>query len=313
MNLATLLDPDKTLFIIGNGFDIAHGVASQYTAFRDFLEKRHSNVLSLFNFYINDENLWSDFETALGKLDVNAMINEVNLDMWLDDYEAYDGESSVASFYAAIESAASPAIQLSTELPEEFRRWVETLQVGNEKRPYEGMIVDGKVLNFNYTEFIETLYGVSSEHVCYIHGCRRKVKGQPKEELIIGHRPEEIIAKNIQLKRSKLLLPSHKRSLIKMAANMASEYLSWYDSSTTKNCQKIIENHREFFDGLSGITDVVVIGHSLSPVDWDYFREVIKRASPEGWHISYHKDEDLKRVEAFVNEMQIRDYKTFRV
>ena len=178
-------------------------------------------------------------ETALGKLNVNAMINEINLDMWLDDYDAYDGDSSVASYYAAIESATSPAIQLSTELPEKFRRWVETLQVGNKKRPYEGMIADGKVLNFNYTEFIESLYGVSTEHVCYIHGCRRKVKGQPKEELIIGHRPEEIVAKNVQLKKSKLPLPSYKRSLIKMAANMASEYLSWYDSSTTKNVGRL--------------------------------------------------------------------------
>ena len=89
--MKTYFDPDKTLYIIGNGFDIAHGVASQYTAFRVFLEKRHSNVLDLFDFYINDKTLWSDFETALGKLNVNAMINEINLDMWFDDYDAYAG------------------------------------------------------------------------------------------------------------------------------------------------------------------------------------------------------------------------------
>ena len=47
----------------------------------------------------------------------------------------------------------------------------------------------GKVLCFNYTEFVEQLYGIPEENVCYIHGCRRKKKGRPRERLVLGHMP----------------------------------------------------------------------------------------------------------------------------
>ncbi|HHV19544.1 MAG TPA: hypothetical protein GXZ27_12010 [Thermoanaerobacterales bacterium] len=38
-----LADPDTTLFVIGNGFDIMHGVPSSYYNFRDTIGK--NNIL----------------------------------------------------------------------------------------------------------------------------------------------------------------------------------------------------------------------------------------------------------------------------
>ena len=59
-----------------------------------------------------------------------------------------------------------------------------------------------------------------------------------------------------------------------MAQNNAIDMAVQYDNSFTKKCSEIIRTKAHFFCGLSNIQNVVVIGHSLSPVDWDYFVKI---------------------------------------
>lgn len=35
----------KTLYIIGNGFDLAHGLSTSYWKFREYLEREHQEFL----------------------------------------------------------------------------------------------------------------------------------------------------------------------------------------------------------------------------------------------------------------------------
>ena len=39
---------ERTLYVFGNGFDIAHGIKTPYSAFREFLEKEHEEFLTTF-------------------------------------------------------------------------------------------------------------------------------------------------------------------------------------------------------------------------------------------------------------------------
>ena len=45
----------QTLFIFGNGFDIAHGIKTPYSAFREFLKENHESFLTTFEnvYFIN--------------------------------------------------------------------------------------------------------------------------------------------------------------------------------------------------------------------------------------------------------------------
>lgn len=58
------------LYIIGNGFDIAHNIKSKYVDFRRFMEtsREYDDLLYMLEeFYDNTEvDLWSEFEEALG-------------------------------------------------------------------------------------------------------------------------------------------------------------------------------------------------------------------------------------------------------
>jgi len=72
---------DWRLFIIGNGFDLAHGMATRYGDFNRWLIKneRYDVIQELQSAYPakmgNDFLLWSDFEAALGQYDIEKVFN----------------------------------------------------------------------------------------------------------------------------------------------------------------------------------------------------------------------------------------------
>lgn len=69
-----------------------------------------------------------------------------------------------------------------------LHRWINTIHY---KRRFRNKLLhldkDAKFLNFNYTIFLETEYGIPHENICYIHGCRKDKIGS----LIIGHGDDE--------------------------------------------------------------------------------------------------------------------------
>ena len=97
----------------------------------------------------------------------------------------FDEDSGAAEYYMALEMAAEPMRSITEELEKKFRRWIEKLEIGTHDRPLKSIFHDDKVLCFNYTEFVEELYGVSKSNVCYIHGCRRKKRGHQKRKINI--------------------------------------------------------------------------------------------------------------------------------
>ena len=41
-----------------------------------------------------------------------------------------------------------------------------------------------------------------------------------------------------------------------------------------KPIEKIIDKHHSFFDGLSQVSQVIVMGHSYNEIDWPYFEKM---------------------------------------
>lgn len=145
----------QTLYIIGNDFDLMHRVPSSYYNFRDSLGK-NNNLRYDLEIALTSEDIWADFENALGTLNLNLMGSRDIVDMWLDNFGFYDDEDGgAAEFYMAVEAAAAPISNLVCNLQPTFRRWIERLEVGTDERPLNGLIQpQGKVLDFNYTEFV---------------------------------------------------------------------------------------------------------------------------------------------------------------
>ena len=308
---------DRVLYILGNGFDLMHRVRSNYYAFRDTLGK-HNQLRFMLENYLTPEDIWADFEDALAHFNISAMGNRFLVGEWLDLFEAFDEDAGFAEFSMACEAAANPILTVVEELPRRFRKWVETLAIGTDDRPLQDMFRNGKVLCFNYTEFVETLYGISEENVCYIHGCRRKKKYHPKEKLILGHLSgasedeyDFVDDSPVQTK------DPYKLYMIEAAQENVMRLISESDEALTKNCDDIIAEHKAFFMGLSDIEDIIVIGHSFSAVDWAYFSEIatsLSDARGVHWYFGCHGLRDLNSLEKLLKELRIErsDVSVFR-
>lgn len=307
----TLAEPSKSLVVIGNGFDIMHGAKSSY---RDFQKTvgRNSTLRFYMETYLDVDDLWADLEESLGRLNYSAFLTPEIIDMWLDDFGAYDPEAQAADFFAAVETAIAPTFEIPAELNKRFGKWVKTLTVNTDSRPFSMLHGDYRVLCFNYTEFIEELYGAKPENVCYIHGCRKNRKRGKPDELILGHRPgmENEQWDKVRLKPYRFKDP-YKRYIMEAALETAAREAAWYDESTTKNCDDIIKAHSRFFDGLYDVREIYIIGHSLSEVDHPYFREICQKTDAD-WYMGFHSLADMKRLLAFVKEMHLKKVTVFR-
>lgn len=306
-----LKDPVSTLVVIGNGFDLMHGVKSSYWEFQKTIGKK-SPLRFYMETYLDTANLWSDLEDALGRLNYSMFLDPDILDLWLDSFGAYDPDAQTADFYAAVETAIAPTFEIPRELYRKLKKWVKTLSVESDNRPFAMLHGDYKVLSFNYTEFIESLYGAKPDHICYIHGCRRNRAGGKAGELVLGHKPgmEEEQWDKVKLKPVQLKDP-YKRYMLEAALETAVREALWYEETTTKKSCDIINSHRQFFDGLRDMKEIYVIGHSLSEVDYPYFTEVSKKTSAK-WFIGYHSLDDLKRLLTFIDRMELSEVSVFR-
>lgn len=305
---------DKPLYVIGNGFDLMHGARSSYYDFSKTLGKRNRLRFYLEN-YLKVDDLWADFEGALAKINVEAMCSSIAIDTFLDSMGAYEEEAGAAEFFGAAEMAADPIISMNTALKKRFRDWVCTLETNTDDRPLKDIIQTGKVLNFNYTEFIENLYGADESNICYIHGCRRKRKGFPKEELILGHKPGDSDREyEFEDRYSGIRISGNRAQVIYDAQQTALQFITEADEGLTKDCDKIIEKHSCFFAELSDINRIITIGHSLYPVDWDYFREIMDNNSAKDsirWYFGCHGIKDLVHIGNFVDHFGLDKSRVF--
>lgn len=320
VTLDSLCPPEgKTLYILGNGFDLMHRVPSSYYSFRDSLGKNSQLRIALED-YINVDDVWSDFENALAHFDIQGICNPLMADTSLDISGYFDDEDpGAAEYFMAVEQTVWPLQETVTELPSRFRKWVKTLSVGTADRPLKGLFRGGKVLSFNYTEFAEQLYDIPQEEICHIHGCRRNKKGHPNDTLVLGHIPNESDeAFDIDYQGEWMPRDRRKQVLIENVLDNALQLAYDCDEALTKDCQNIIEMHRDFFDSLKHIEEVVCIGHSFSPVDRPYFEEIIRsNLNPEKlfWDFGCYGLKDLVNLGSMISALglkrdQVRIFRT---
>ena len=68
----------------------------------------------------------------------------------------------------------------------------------------------------------------------------------------------------------------------------------------TKDYAGNIALHRAFFNGLSNVKQIITYGHSMAPVDWPYFEEIIKNVGINiPWRVSCYSADDVANTNAF--------------
>lgn len=81
-----------------------------------------------------------------------------------------------------------------------------------------------------------------------------------------------------------------------MRGNLA---IDKYFHDTSKPVREVIHLEAAFFDRLSDVSEIIILGHSFGEVDMPYFDELAKRTGDEvNWSASIHGKADLAAVDS---------------
>lgn len=295
----------KNLYIIGNGFDIYHGLDTKYQSFAKYLADIDNEIYKLFLTYyelpdisedpVTDEEYaaWATFELALADLDYVQVLEDHSdsiANPGAEDFKDGDWHTYEIEMKMIIE-------KLTGQLINNFNSFILNVN-------YPDNIEDKKInilpqslfLNFNYTETIEKYYDVSTNDICYIH----HKANIADSNIILGHGtdPANFIEKDPEPPKN-----LSEEELEQWRNNMSEQYDYSYESAKTKilsyytkafkNTENIIKQNFDFFKNLSNVENIYVLGHSISEVDIKYFETVVNTANKDAnWFVTYYSDRE---------------------
>lgn len=258
---------EKTLFIIGNGFDVAHGIKSSYNDYHDWLmQNRYYDFVSYMEsmFPCIKEGkllLWKDFEEAIGIYDPKQI--------HLKYFQGVDSYQYAKETQLRVSERIKPFVDM---IPKTMIEWARNIPGFPCAKVYEGLTQDCKYLTFNYTMVLESIYGINPNNICHIHG------RIDDDRIIVGHNhrkdPQEEDDNQLNVKMSR-------RHIVELM------------NKNEKPVMDIIQANSSFSSSLYDIDRIIVIGHSMGKVDMPYFVEISKHVKRDCiWHIYWHKPEE---------------------
>lgn len=268
------------LFIIGNGFDLEHGLRSSYEDLHNYLIEKYnidefdceppmigcdkdgaeivceSEQARLLCALINNTSpnyLWSDFENDLGKIDFSQCFND-------DCFPCYDMSDSLDKQRAHAEPNAeynAMAVHCALRnLPNIIKGWIEHIIHTDhpQKNDEFAKLINSDYdmfLNFNYTNTLENLY--DCKNVCHIHG------KFTDENIIIGHGEDSV----------DYMLDSRLPDIAKITIEDLSRLLR-------KDIFAAIDRNKDFFEKLRNakLKNIYSYGFSFNNIDLPYIKEI---------------------------------------
>lgn len=299
----------KSLYIIGNGFDIAHGLDTKYWSLRTYLAENHPEFLGLFEAMYNigciddadprvtpemikkwensvDIALWSTFEDKMGTPDFIDMMNTSQC--VLEDLNLDGGNVGIRYH---MDLYWKDQYGFINELPEYVSEWIEQVDTTDLKCKKKSLIgSQDYFLCFNYTDTLERVYNI--ENVCHIHG---SVKSIAAGDPIMGHCNKHGIEEySRNAEKADNEFSEGEASIQEAIAN--------YLASSFKDTEDIIELHSDFFSKLNEVNQIIVFGCSVGPGDRPYFLHIADNVSDDAkWIVYYHGDSEEQLKEFFLS------------
>lgn len=271
------------LYIIGNGFDIYHGIPCKYSDFKRYCENDANEMYRRLNAYYDDaDDLWSDFEKNLPNINGEALIS------WAANRNP-DWNRSWEGYYGFIDELKDEVDFLEPLLSLYFRDWIMTLNLENITPRLNLDTEDCKFLNFNYTKTLEIVYGVNGNDVTHIHGV---VDGDfPK--LFAGH------CASIDEVRERFQSDN-------VFVREAYEEIAGLVAEWRKDTERIISDNGNFFNLIHTVNEIYVLGSSMSDVDLPYFNKT-KNVVEENavWNISVNSDASREHKINMMNRLGV--------
>ena len=156
------------LFVIGNGFDIKHGLKTDYQNFKNEVEKNDLKLFEIINKAekayneqnpYNTSNEWSDFEELLRYIDFadynsNYIDNSIKLASQNNNSNILNNNNKIID-----------------DINKQFNKWVSKvkLKISGKSKKINN---DNYYLSFNYTKVFQKKYNINKKNINQIHLCK---------------------------------------------------------------------------------------------------------------------------------------------
>ena len=298
----------SSLFIIGNGFDIAHGIPSKYNDFRKYLIRNFPEALENKDKEVNFEDFfdipleelavefllfamdriegenWVNFEDSLAHITIDQKFPEPNH----KENETEEEDNILMRDYLLYIDKLTNGVIICTECWQDFfRAWIREVQIPIKIVNYSPRSVlrelfkreDALFFSFNYTKTLEKIYGIKG--VTHIHNC----VGQ---KLVFGHGESSVSYGENSL--------------------LGSSFLDDMLMSFKKDTAFPMIKHKKFFKELNeDITKVYSYGFSYGKADAIYIKRIIQSISSNAvWYFTTYETQDKEALR--IKKVKLRRY-----
>lgn len=305
----------SSLFIAGNGFDVAHGIPTQYSEFRSFIIQKYPEALELRDeavcledFGKTDPNEfaaeillnamdkaagenWCNFEDALAYINFD---NKFPLPNHKENETDEEDQMLMQQYLLYMDMLTSGFINCSKIWQDLFRLWIKEIQSTIDRGNYQSKVSllklfsdpEMQFFSFNYTKTLQKLYG--AKKVIHIHN-------RVGQKLIFGHD-----------KSGKVGL--YQNMNYEDGPNISSSFLDDMVLSFKKDTASPMKKYANFFRSLNcNIDRVYSYGFSYGKVDRVYIKEIISRISENTlWLFTEHEAHNHEALR--IKKIKLRRY-----
>ena len=285
------------LVIVGNGFDLHHGIKTSYSHYKDWLTIVHPDLFEQLNRYIDTSgDWWNDFEGNLARFDIMKIIKEVPR-----VYPPRDPRFP-PSFYSPAESFFK---RLREQITASFQEWVQTISLDKARKMMD-LSAAGLYISFNYTDTLERVYCIPEEQILYIHG--KALRG---DKLFFGHSKSHYeIERDYMQKHGLREVESFfdNGPVITDEEYQLALNVSFFDKFPYT---QIVAYSRLLMPAVRAAGTVISYGLSFSESDFQYLEWIVEQNPNLMWKVSWHTEEDKNKIDSFFKQVGIKTYSTF--
>ena len=221
---------------------------------------------------------WSDLERNLSLIDFS---------MYLDEF---DEPENFKEIYLRNDEKSQSFLTF-LEIKKYFRDWIKSIKIekAKHKNDFQKLLnIDSdKFLSFNYTSTLEIIYGISKEHICYLHG-----NAKEKDELYFGHGEE---TENYKEK------DDFEYDKYEMQNNII--------ESLKKDTNEVLKRNKSFFSNLKNIDKIYSYGFSYGQVDLIYIEKICKKINTLNvvWYFNdFNSEVEIKKYKEIIKRSGFR-------
>ena len=301
------------LNIIGNGFDLYHGLPCSYYYFGCFLAKYYPDfyveMSQMFGFScyrsvgyeevetIVDNIFWRTFEERLGELDSTWMEDSLMDDLGLECDDPVDIVIPEVANAESIKKKFCDWIRMTVNTEENYR--IVKSKIKRKKCKFS---TEDYFINFNYTQTLQEVYKISNSLVYHIHG--QCAFDEEECDLIVGHGNVEAI-RNLEKRIGEIESETYYLA-DQGVRNRLNEYKCERSilQDLRKNVGSLLYDLNFILDykGLD-VEEIWVWGLSCGDVDKPYIEFLRDRYPDAKWKFSYYDENEKSARERYAAEI----------